>query len=46
MFVAFLLNKMAPHTQCNRGEVLACQIKIASGQSFNTSGFAAPPDEL
>jgi hypothetical protein len=37
---------MAPRTRSNRFEVLARQKFLAAGQTFNTSGFAALPDEL
>jgi hypothetical protein len=37
---------MAPHTRSNRVETLAREKMLASGQAFNTSGFAALPDEL
>jgi hypothetical protein len=37
---------MAPRTRSNRVEMLAREKMLASGQTFNTSGFAALPDEL
>jgi hypothetical protein len=37
---------MAPRTRSNRIEMLAREKMLASGQTFNTSGFAALPDEL
>ena len=37
---------MAPRTRSNRVETLAREKMLASGQTFNTSGFAALPDEL
>jgi len=37
---------MAPRTRSNRVEVLVRQQFLASGQTFNTTGFAALPDEL
>ena len=37
---------MAPRTRSNRIEMLARGKILASGQTFNTSGFAALPDEL
>ena len=37
---------MAPRTRSNRIEMLAREKMLASGQSFNASGFAALPDEL
>ena len=37
---------MAPRTRSNRIEMLARETMLASGQTFNTSGFAALPDEL
>lgn len=37
---------MAPRTRSNRIEMLARKKMLASGQTFNTSGFAALPDEL
>ncbi|KIM40027.1 hypothetical protein M413DRAFT_446918 [Hebeloma cylindrosporum] len=37
---------MAPRTRSNRIEILAREKLLASGQIFNTTGFAALPDEL
>ncbi|KIM36193.1 hypothetical protein M413DRAFT_31946 [Hebeloma cylindrosporum] len=37
---------MAPRTRSNRIEMLAREKLLASGQIFNTTGFAALPDEL
>jgi len=37
---------MAPRTRSNRIEMLAREKMLASGQTFNTSGFALLPDEL
>jgi len=37
---------MAPRTRSNRVEMLAREKFLASGQTFNTTGFAALPDEL
>jgi len=37
---------MAPRTRSNRVEMLAREKMLASGQTFNTSGFAALPDDL
>jgi len=44
--IAHFSFKMAPRTRSNRVEVLARQKFLASGQTFNTTGFAALPDEL